>query len=178
MQEAADATPSGMVTILGLERVQVEALCEQARQGETLQIANFLCPDMLVVSGTNGACLRAAELAPKMGAMKAIPLAVAGAFIEIMRRADERCAVALAEVHMQVPKIPVIFNVDARPHDDPEEIRRLMVQQIINPVRWEESMRYLLDQGFDQFYEVGPGRLLRGLSVRIARKVECRSVDV
>ena len=79
---------------------------------------------------------------------------------------------------MQAPKIPVIFNVDARPHDDPEEIRRLMVQQIINPVRWEESMRYLLAQGFDQFYEVGPGRVLRGLLRRIARKVECQSLDV
>jgi [acyl-carrier-protein] S-malonyltransferase len=179
MQEAADATPSGMVTILGMERVQVEALCEQARQGETLQIANLLCADMLVVSGTNGACLRAAELAPKMGAMKAVPLAVAGAFhTEIMRPADERCAEALAQVPMQAPKIPVIFNVDARPHADPEEIRGLMVRQIINPVRWEESMRYLLDQGFDQFYEVGPGRVLRGLLRRINRKVECHSLDV
>jgi len=179
MQEAADATPSGMVTILGLERIQVEALCEQARQGEILQIANLLCSDMLVVSGTNGACLRAAELAPKMGAMKAVPLAVAGAFhTEIMCPADDRCAEALAEVHMHAPKIPVIFNVDAQPHDDPEEIRRLMVKQIINPVRWEESMRYLLAQGFDQFYEVGPGRVLRSLLRRIARKVECQSVDV
>jgi [acyl-carrier-protein] S-malonyltransferase len=179
MQEAADATPSGMVTILGLERVQVEALCEQARQDEILQIANVLCPDMLVVSGNNGACLRAAELAPKMGAMKAVPLAVAGAFhTEIMRPADERCAVALADVPMQAPRIPVVFNVDAQPHDDPEEIRRLMVKQIINPVRWEESMRYLLSQGFDEFYEVGPGRVLRGLLRRIARKVECHSLDV
>jgi len=179
MQEAADATPSGMVTILGLERVQVESLCEQARQGEVLQIANLLCPDMLVVSGTNGACLRAAELAPKMGAMKAVPLAVAGAFhTEIMCPADVRCAEALAEVHMQTPKIPVIFNVDARPHDKPEEIRSLMIKQIINPVRWEESMRYLLAQGFDQFYEVGPGRVLRGLLRRIDRKVECHSLDV
>jgi [acyl-carrier-protein] S-malonyltransferase len=179
MQEAADATPGGMVTILGLERVQVEALCEQARQGQILEIANFLCPDMLVVSGTNGACLRAAELAPKMGAIKALPLAVAGAFhTEIMHPADDRCAEALAEVHMKASRIPVIFNVDALPHDDPEEIRRLMIKQIINPVRWEESMRYLLAQGFDHFYEVGPGRVLRGLLRRIARKIECQSLDV
>jgi [acyl-carrier-protein] S-malonyltransferase len=179
MQKAADATPSGMVTILGLERVQVEALCEEARQGEILQIANLLGPDLFALSGTNGACLRAAELAPKMGAMKAVPLAVAGAFhTEIMRPADEQCAAALAEVPMQAPKIPVIFNVDARPHADPEEIRRLMVQQIINPVRWQESMAYLLAQGFDQFYEVGPGRVLRGLLRRIERKAVCHSVDV
>jgi [acyl-carrier-protein] S-malonyltransferase len=179
MQEAADATAGGMVTLIGLERVQVEALCQQARQGEILEIANLLAPDVCVVSGTNSACLRAAELAPKMGAMKAVPLAVAGAFhTEIMRPADQRCGEALAEVHMCAPKIPVIFNVDAQPHDDPEEIRGLMVRQIINPVRWEESMRYLLAQGFDQFYEVGPGRVLRGLLRRIARKVECQSLDV
>ena len=75
-------------------------------------------------------------------------------------------------------RIPVIFNVDALPHDDPEDIRRLMVRQIINPVRWEDSMRYLLAQGFDQFYEVGPGRSLRGLLRRIDRKLECQSLDV
>ncbi len=72
----------------------------------------------------------------------------------------------------------MIFNVDAQPHDDPEEIRRLMVRQIINPVRWEESMRYLLSRGFDQFYEVGPGRVLRGLLRRIDRKVDCQNLDV
>jgi [acyl-carrier-protein] S-malonyltransferase len=179
MQEAADATPSGMVTIIGLERVQVEALCQQARQGEILEIANLLSADIIVVSGSNGACLRAAELAPKMGAMKASPLAVAGAFhTQIMRPADERCAEALAEVHMRRPNIPVISNVDAQPHDDPDEIRRLMVKQIINPVRWEESMRYLLAQGFDQFYEVGPGRGLRTLLRRIDKKIQCQCVDV
>jgi len=179
MQEAADATAGGMVTIIGLERVQVEALCQQARQGEILEIANLLATDVCVISGTNAACLRAAELAPKLGAAKAMPLAVAGAFhTEIMRPADQRCGEALAEVHMRAPNIPVIFNVDARPHDDPEEIRGLMVRQIVSPVRWEESMRYLLSQGFNQFYEVGPGRVLRGLLRRIERKVACQSMDV
>jgi [acyl-carrier-protein] S-malonyltransferase len=179
MQEAADATPSGMVTILGLERVQVEELCQQARQGEILEIANLLCPGTIVISGTNAACERAAELAPKLGAMKAMPVAVAGAFhTPIMRPADQRCAEALAEVRMSPPRIPVVFNVDAQPHDDPEDIRRLMIRQIIQPVRWEESMRYLLAQGYDQFFEVGPGRVLRGLLRRIDRKIECQCVEV
>jgi [acyl-carrier-protein] S-malonyltransferase len=179
MQEAADATPSGMVSILGLERVQVEALCQQARQGEVLEIANLLCPGLFVVSGTNAACERAAEMAIAMGAMKAMPLAVAGAFhTPIMRPADQRCAEALAEVPMHRPRIPVVFNVDAQPHDDPEEIRRLMIRQVLQPVRWEESMRYLLGQGCDQFFEVGPGRVLRGLLRRIERKIECQSVEV
>jgi [acyl-carrier-protein] S-malonyltransferase len=179
MQDAADATPGGMVTIFGLERVQVEKLCQQARQGEVLEVANLLCPGTIVVSGANGACERAATLALPMGAMKAVPLAVAGAFhTPIMRPADQRLAEALASVVMQKPRIPVVFNVDARPHDDPEEIRRLLIQQILQPVRWEDSMRYLLDQGFDQFYEVGPGRVLRGLLRRVDRKVSCQSVEV
>lgn len=179
MQQASDATPSGMVSILGLERIEVEALCDKARQGEILEVANLLCPGNIVISGANGACERAAELAPGMGAMKAVPLAVAGAFhTQIMRPADQRLAEALAEVEMHPPKIPVISNVDAKPHDDPEEIRQLLVKQILSPVRWEDSMRYLFDQGFDQFYEVGPGRVLRGLLRRIDRKVSCQSVEV
>jgi len=179
MQQASDATPSGMVSVLGLERSQVQTLCEQAREDETLEIANLLCPGNIVVSGTNSACERAAELAVKMGAMKAIPLAVAGAFhTQVMRPADERLAEFLADVPMRRPRIPVISNVDARPHTDPEEIRSLLMKQILQPVLWEDSMRYLLTQGFDRFYEVGPGRVLKSLLKRIDRKVECESVSV
>ena len=179
MQEAADATPSGMVSILGLEKVEVEALCEKARKGEILKIANLLCPANIVISGSLSACERAAEIAQSCGAMKAVPLAVAGAFhTEIMRPADQQCAEALAEVPMHKPRIPVISNVDAQAHDDPEEIRQILVRQILQPVRWEESMRNLIQQGFDQFYEVGPGRVLRGLLRRIDRSASCQSVDV
>jgi len=177
MQEAADATPSGMVSILGLERVQVEALCEQARGDEILEIANILCPGNIVISGNNRACERAAELAEKAGAMKAVPLAVAGAFhTPIMAPAVARLGAALESVSMHAPKLTVVSNVDAAAHDDPEEIRRLLIKQVVEPVRWEDSMRLLLDQGFDQFYEVGPGRVLRGLLRRIDRKVSCQSV--
>jgi [acyl-carrier-protein] S-malonyltransferase len=179
MQEASDATPSGMVSILGLERVEVESLCEKARKGDILKIANYLCPGNIVISGTLAACERAAEMARAAGAMKAVPLAVAGAFhTEIMRPADRQCAEALVDVPMQKPRIPVISNVDALPHDDPEEIRKILVRQILQPVRWEDSMRYLIQQGFDQFYEVGPGRVLRGLLRRIDRGVSCQSVEV
>jgi len=178
MQEAADATPSGMVSILGMERVQVEEICQQARQeGEILALANLLCPGNLVISGTNAACERAAELAQKQGAMKTVPLPVAGAFhTPIMRPADEKLAAALAQVTLKSPQIPVISNVDAQSHSDPEEIRTLLVRQVLAPVLWEDSMRALLAQGFDEFYEVGPGRVLRGLMRRIDRKVACLGV--
>ena len=179
MQEAADATPSGMVSILGLERVEVESLCEKARGEEVLEIANLLCPGNIAISGANAACERAAEMAQSFGALKAVPLAVAGAFhTRIMQPAVERLAEALAVVPMRPPKIPVVSNVDARPHDDPEDIRQLLIQQLLHPVRWEESMRYLLQEGFDEFYEVGPGRVLRGLLRRIDRTTSCQTVAV
>ncbi len=179
MQEAADATPSGMVSILGLERVEVEALCDKARGDDVLEIANLLCPGNIAISGSNAACLRAAEMAQEAGAMKAVPLAVAGAFhTQIMRPADERLAEALDGVTLQKPNIPVISNVDAKPHDDPDEIRSLLIQQVLHPVMWEDSMRYLLQQGHDQFHEIGPGRVLRGLLRRIDRKTTCQTTDV
>ncbi|MFW5693098.1 MAG: acyltransferase domain-containing protein, partial [Thermoguttaceae bacterium] len=179
MQQAADATPSGMVSVLGLERVEVEALCKKARGDEVLEIANLLCPGNIAISGTNAACERAAEMAQSFGAMRAMPLAVAGAFhTVIMKPAESKLAEALADVPMQPPRIPVVANLDAQPHDNPEEIRKLLMRQVLEPVQWEDSMRYLLAQGFDQFYEVGPGRVLRGLLRRIDRAVSCQSVEV
>lgn len=178
MQEASDATPSGMVSILGLERSQVEELCDQVRQpGEVLQPANFLCPGNIAVSGSLAACQRIAEAAEGAGAMKVVPLAVAGAFhTPIMASAVDRLAAALSAVPLSKPRIPVVSNVDGRPHDDPEEIRQLLVRQVVSPVLWEDSLRYLLGGGFDTFYEVGPGRVLKGLLKRTDRKVACETV--
>lgn len=177
MQAAADANPSGMVSILGLERDFVEALCDQVRQpGETLQIANLLCPGNIVISGGREACQRAADAAPGLGAMKAIPLAVAGAFhTDLMKSAVERLAAALADVPLRKPRIPVLSNVDAQAHADPEEIRSLLVRQLVSPVRWEDTLRALIADGCDHFYEVGPGRVLAGLLKRIDRKLKCEN---
>jgi [acyl-carrier-protein] S-malonyltransferase len=93
-----------------------------------------------------------------------------------MSPAVERLSAALRQVEMRPPQIPVVSNVDGQPHDDPEEIRELLVKQLVNPVRWESSMHYLLAAGFTQFYEVGPGRVLKGLMKRIDRKAACESV--
>ena len=171
MQAAADLTPSGMVSMLGLERDVVERVCADASLTDSvLRIANFLCPGNIVCSGHKSACERGAELAVQAGAMKAIPLTVAGAFhTEIMLSAQGPLREALANVTLSRPRIPVVSNVDAVPHDDPEEIRELLVRQVIAPVRWEESMRWLGKQGFSNFIEVGPGRVLRGLLNRIDR---------
>lgn len=178
MQDAADATPGGMVSVLGMEREQVQQLVDEARGNQTLEVANLLCPGNIVCSGETAACERLLTLATAAGAMKVIPLAVAGAFhTKLMQPAVERLRAALADVPMQKPRIPVISNVDARPHDDPNEIRELLIQQVCSQVRWEDSMRYLLDeQSIAQFYELGPGRVLCGLLKRIARKVPCENI--
>lgn len=178
MQEAADATPSGMVSLVGLDRDKVEALCTQSAKGETLQIANLLCPGNIAISGTKAACARAGAAADAAGAMKVVPLAVAGAFhTSIMQPAVAKLAAALKDVPLMGPRVPVVSNVDARPHDDPEDIRALLPRQIVSPVLWEDSMRYLLAAGFDEFYEVGPGRVLRGLLKRIDRKAKAKGID-
>jgi [acyl-carrier-protein] S-malonyltransferase len=117
-------------------------------------------------------------MATKAGAMKAIPLAVAGAFhTSLMQPAVERLAAALAGVAMQPPRIPVIGNVDATAHRDPEAIRELLVKQVVSPVLWEDSLRKLLAHGHSPFWEVGPGRVLRGLLKRIDRKAAAEGVD-
>lgn len=178
MQAAADATSSGMVSILGLDRDKVEEICEQAADaGEVLQVANLLCPGNIAISGHSDACQRAAELANQAGAMKTVPLAVAGAFhTPLMESAVEQLKDVLSQVEMKTPEIMVVSNVDAKPHSDPEEIRQLLIQQVCSPVQWEGSMRFMLDEGFDLFYEVGPGRVLRGLMKRIQRKTACKGV--
>jgi [acyl-carrier-protein] S-malonyltransferase len=179
MQDAADAVPSGMVSLLGLDLEKIKQLCHDARaETEVLEVANYLCPGNIVVSGHKAACDRVADLATKAGAMKTIPLAVAGAFhTSIMQPAVQRLAAALEGVTMRVPRIPVISNVDAAPHNDPDEIRRLLVQQVVSPVRWEDSMRRLLADGCGPFWEIGPGRVLRGLLKRIDRKAEAEGVE-
>jgi [acyl-carrier-protein] S-malonyltransferase len=179
MQAAADGTRSGMVSVLGLELEHVQTLCVQARQAdEVLQIANYLGPGNFVCSGHLDACDRLRRLAMEAGAMKVIPLTVAGAFhTSIMQSAVARLSGALQAASLQVPRLPVFSNVDAQAHGEPDEIRDLLVRQVVSPVLWEESMRRLLQEGFNTFYEVGPGKVLRGLLKRIDRQANCENIQ-
>jgi len=177
MQDAADATASGMVSILLLEADKVRAIRDEAAAVGTIELANFLCPGNIVLSGTQAACAKAAELAQAAGG-RPIPLTVAGAFhTAIMQPADQRLAAALAPVAVQPPRLPVISNVDAAAHADPAEIKQILVQQVLSPVRWEDSIRRMLEQGIDEFYEIGPGKVLTGLLKRISRKTPCTVVN-
>ena len=177
MQAAADATPSGMVSVLLLPVDQVEALCEKARSVGMLQIANLLCPGNTVVSGNRAACDEIEKLATEAG-VKTIRLAVAGAFhTDIMKPADQTLAAALEKMPLQAARIPVWSNVDAKPHTNPAEIRGLLVRQVLQPVMWEATLRGLLALGVEKFYEIGPQRVLAGLLKRVDRKIECVNIQ-
>lgn len=180
MQAAADVTPGAMVSVVGPELARVEELVTAARgqvPGETLIVANFLCPGNTAVSGGRGACEALEKLAADAGA-RTVRLAVAGAFhTAMMKPADEKLAAALAGVTLRAPRVPVWSNVDARPHTDPAEVRGLLVKQVVQPVLWEGTLRGLLEAGCDRFYEIGPRRVLAGLLKRVQRKAECVNVE-
>ena len=178
MQSAAESHASGMVSLLGGTVEQAESLCDQLRgTDEVLQVANLLCPGNTVVSGSLPACDRLEQQAPDAG-LKPIRLSVAGAFhTPIMASARDRLRDVLANTPLHPPKVPVISNVNGLPQHDPDAIRELLVEQLVQPVRWEASMRYLLEHDYSLFYEIGPGRVLRGLLRRIDRKIKCDNVE-
>lgn len=177
MQECADRRPGGMVAVLGLERQAVAEVCDACRGSDILEVANVLCPGNVVASGSLEACQRLEAEAPAAGAMKCVRLDVAGAFhTALMQPAVERLSAALAAAEVRRPRIPVVSNVDARPHDDPEVIRGLLARQVVGVVEWNASMAYILSTGVRSVWEVGPGRVLRGLLRRIDRSVSCSGV--
>jgi [acyl-carrier-protein] S-malonyltransferase len=179
MQAAADASDGSMVSILGLDEVQVISLCEEASRGELLVAVNFNCPGQIVLSGTVGACQRAAELAEKYGAMKAVPLSVAGAFhSEMMNPAAEELDKALADCPIQNPMdIKVIANINADYYKDGNDIRHGLVKQLVQPILWQKCMEKLLAEGLETFTEIGPGRVLTGLMKRIHRRTQVSNIS-
>ncbi|XZE54725.1 ACP S-malonyltransferase [Planctomycetaceae bacterium SH139] len=173
MQAAAAEESSGMSSVLGLSVEQVEQLCQQVRrEGEVLQPANLLCPGNIAVSGHLSALERLVPAATEMGAMRVIPLAVAGAFHTVLMQpavaALQEALQAAAPVDTQ---IPVYSNVDAAPHREADIVQDLLTRQVVNPVRWEDSLRQMVRDGIDGFLEVGTGRVLRGTLKRIDRKL-------
>ncbi len=177
MQAASDASDGAMCSVLGLEDGQVESFCDQARQGQVLEVANYLCPGNLVVSGHSAACERVKPLAEAAGAFRVVDLTVAGAFhTSLMQPAVEPLGKALHEAHFHAGRIPVVSNVDAVGRTQAGEIVDVLARQVVQPVLWEETMRRLMYEGVDHFYEVGPGKVLRQLVKRTNRQVSCETV--
>ena len=174
MQEACEATRGGMAAIIGLDEAPMREVCAQAG----VALANLNCPGQIVISGATDKIAPACELAKAKGAKRALPLTVAGAYHSpLMASAQPKLEAELARVSLVSPAVPVIANVTAQPHDGPDAIRARLVEQVTSSVRWEESMRYLIAQGFTRFIELGPGRALSGFMKRIDKTVQILNVE-
>lgn len=164
MQEACETTKGGMAAIIGLDEAPTREVCAETG----VELANLNCPGQIVISGAADNIGRACELAKARGAKRALPLAVAGAYhSKLMAVAQPKLREALSRIAINPPVVPVISNVTAQPHGSPAEIQGLLVDQVTSSVRWEESMRNLLAQGFTSFIELGPGKALSGFMKRI-----------
>lgn len=179
MQAAADATEGCMVSIIGLDEEKITQLCDEAGQGELLTAVNFNCPGQIVISGGKSACERAEKLAEKYGAIKAVKLEVAGAFhTEMMSTAAEALAEALSGCTIVTPSATkVIANISAEYYGTGEEIAQGLDRQLTSPILWQKCMERLLTDGVENFYEIGPGRVLTGLMRRINRKTKVINVS-
>lgn len=176
MQEAATASPSGMVAIIGADEAAVRDLCAKAAQGEVLVPANFNAPGQIVVSGSIAACQRALAAA-ESGGFKATALKVAGAFHSpLMQPAADRMRIELEKVSFSAPRKPVYSNVTAQPHGDVESIKKRLVEQIVSPVRWDQTMQTLVAGPEARWIELSPGRTLAGLAKRINRRLPVESL--
>ncbi len=177
MQAAADQVSSGMSSVIGLDVEKLREVCMNCSHGnEFVEVANLLCPGNIAISGHIPAIERAEKAVVEAGAMKAIRLAVAGAFhTALMQPAVGRLSEALARTEFKPTRVPVYSNVDAAAHTQPDELRGLLARQIISPVLWEASLRNLMAAQSTSFIEVGAGKVLAGTLKRIDRKVTCES---
>ncbi len=177
MQAASEAAPSGMVSIMGLDERQVEALCGEVDGDDVLVPANFNCPGQIVVSGSKEACERAVAAVAAQGG-RAVPLAVAGAFHSpLMQSAADGLGQALSEAQIETPRMPVCRNVDGEYHDQPDSVRRSLYSQVIQPVRWQRCIERMIADGYDHFVEIGPGRVLTGLMKKVNRKMNMTNIS-
>jgi len=166
MNEAAEDNPGTMAAVLGLDDDDVDAACRRA-EGE-VWVANFNAPGQVVIAGGVDAVARAGEIAKELGAKKVMALPVSGAFhTPYMAQARDRLKKAIASATIRPPDVPVVANIDARPHTDPEEWGQLLSAQLTSPVRWRQTIQRLTDDGVDTLAEVGPGSVLTGMAKRI-----------
>ncbi len=178
MQEAVPVGQGGMLAVLGAEPERVQSLCEKAAQGQVLSPANYNSPGQIVIAGNSEAVKRAAELAPGLNIKRTIPLAVSAPFhCDLMKPAQENMLPLLRDQAFHQLKFPVITNVDAAVIQTGEAARDALIRQIPNPVKWQQSIEFLIKDGVTTFIEVGPGKVLTGLVKKISRDVQIASVE-
>jgi [acyl-carrier-protein] S-malonyltransferase len=179
MQEAVPVGQGAMAAVLGLDPELLETVCKDAAQGQVVSPANFNSNGQVVVAGDTEAVERAVVLAKEQGAKRAMLLPVSAPFhCSLMRPAGERLAEVLEDVAVHAMTLPVVSNVEASPNRDETRVRDLLVQQVSAPVRWEESIRTMLDLEVDHFIEIGPGKVLAGLMKRAAKGAVIQNVQV
>ncbi len=178
MQEAVPEGTGGIAAILGLDEGAIQEVCNEAAQGEVLEPANLNSPGQVVIAGNRAAVERGMALAKQKGAKRVLMLPMsAPSHCSLMKPAAERLRVRLAGVALARPAVPVVQNRDVHAFDDPERIRRALVEQLYHPIRWIETVHFLSAHGVLRMVECGPGKVLTGLSKRIAGKAEVLALN-
>jgi [acyl-carrier-protein] S-malonyltransferase len=178
MQEAVPVGVGAMAAILGMELEKVSAICAEVAQGEVCSPANINSPEQIVISGNTAAVERGTKLADERGAKRAKLLPVSAPFhCSLMKPAQDRLEVDLNALKMQKPVYPVVCNVEASLVCDEERARETLVAQVTGSVKWEPSMRLLIEKGVETFIEIGPGKVLCGLMRQIDRSKICLNVS-
>ncbi|HFQ5427742.1 TPA: ACP S-malonyltransferase [Vibrio vulnificus] len=178
MQEAVPAGTGAMYAIIGLDDEAIAKACEEAAQGEVVSPVNFNSPGQVVIAGSKDAVERAGALCKEAGAKRALPLPVSvPSHCALMKPAAEKLAVALESIEFKAPQLPVINNVDVVAETDPAKIKDALVRQLYSPVRWTESVELMSSQGVEKLLEMGPGKVLTGLTKRIVKSLEAAAVN-
>lgn len=177
MQKACESTPSTMAAILGLPDEKVEEICSIVNKEEVCVPANYNCPGQVVISGTIAGIEKACKLMLETGAKRALPLKVGGAFHSpLMDSAKKELAEAIEKTNFSQPKCPIYQNVDAKPHNNPDEIKELLIAQLTSSVRWTQTVQNMIADGATEFTECGPGKVLQGLVKKIDSSVITKGV--
>ena len=178
MQEAVPAGTGAMAAIIGLDNDAIAKACEESAQGEVVSPVNFNSPGQVVIAGNKDAVERAGAACKAAGAKRALPLPVSvPSHCALMKPAAEKLAVALQEVTFNAPKFAVINNVDVKTETSPEAIRDALVRQLYSPVRWSESVEFMAGEGVEHLLEVGPGKVLTGLTKRIVDTMTAAAIN-
>ncbi|MDC9592232.1 ACP S-malonyltransferase [Xenorhabdus sp. IM139775] len=178
MQEAVPEGQGAMYAIIGLDNESIAKACEESAQGQIVSPVNFNSPGQVVIAGEKEAVERAGAACKAAGAKRALPLSVSvPSHCALMTSAAEQLAVALQKVVFNQPQFPVVNNVDVKVEESADAIRDALVRQLYNPVRWTESVEYIAEQGIGQLLEIGPGKVLTGLTKRIVDTLSAVTVN-
>ncbi|EEQ20481.1 Malonyl CoA-acyl carrier protein transacylase [Yersinia intermedia ATCC 29909] len=178
MQEAVPAGTGAMYAIIGLDNESIAKACEESAQGQVVSPVNFNSPGQVVIAGNKEAVERAGVACKAAGAKRALPLPVSvPSHCALMKPAADKLAEALENIEFQAPLFPVVNNVDVKTEVSPDAIRSALVRQLYNPVRWTESVEFMAAEGIELLLEVGPGKVLTGLTKRIVDTLTAAPVN-